>query len=92
MPFVIRAPKITDADDLGRVHVRAWLRAYRGGLMPDEYLDELSEEERASMWRHALTEEPRPRAARLVGESDDGTVVGFALVGPAGGEPERRSR
>ena len=35
----IRAAVDTDAGDLGAVHVRAWEAAYRGGLMPDEYLD-----------------------------------------------------
>jgi GNAT superfamily N-acetyltransferase len=28
------------------------------------------------------------KSPEVVGESDDGTVVGFALVGPAGGEPD----
>jgi hypothetical protein len=38
---VIRQPTVDDADALGRTHVRAWQAAYRGGLMPDEYLDSL---------------------------------------------------
>ena len=56
--------------------------------MPDKYLDELSEQERASMWRQSLANEPRHRATRLVGVSDDGLVVGFALAGPSGGDPD----
>lgn len=83
----IRAAQLTDADDLGRVHVRAWQAAYRNGLMPDEYLDGLSEDERSSMWRDALQNAPRSRSSRLVASiEDDSRVVGFALVGPAGGE------
>jgi ribosomal protein S18 acetylase RimI-like enzyme len=86
--YVIRSPEPRDADDLGRVHVRAWQAAYRGGLMPDEYLDGLSAADRASMWREALGNEPRPRGARLAAEAPDGTVVGFAIVGPAGGDQD----
>jgi GNAT superfamily N-acetyltransferase len=81
----IRSPEPTDADGLGRVHVRAWQAAYRGGLMPDDYLDSLSAEDRATMWRDALQSPPRPRATRLVAEVN-GEVAGFALVGPAGGD------
>jgi ribosomal protein S18 acetylase RimI-like enzyme len=83
----VRAPTVADADDLGRVHVRAWQAAYRGGLMPDEYLDALSNVERATMWREALEQGPRARSSRLVAEVDD-EMVGFAIVGPAAGDLE----
>lgn len=76
--------EVGDADDLGRVHVRAWRSAYSGGLMPDDYLSSLSMAERSSMWRIALANPPRPRATRLVA-TVDGEVVGFARVGPASG-------
>lgn len=79
----VRDAVIADADVLGRIHVHAWQAAYRGGLVPDDHLDALSVEERAGIWRQALATEPRPRCARLVAETDAGTVVGFALVGPA---------
>lgn len=82
MTLVVRRPEPKDASALGAVHVRAWQAAYRGGLMPDDYLDALSAPDRAAMWERALGNEPRPRAARLVAE-DDGDVIGFALVGPA---------
>jgi hypothetical protein len=80
MALEIRAPEVGDADGLGRVHVRAWQAAYTGGLMPDEYLDSLSEADRASMWRSSLENPPRAKAARFVATVDD-EVVGFALVG-----------
>lgn len=83
----IRTPEVGDADKLGRVHVRAWQAAYAGGLMPDAYLDALSEVERASMWRSSLENPPRRRATRLVA-AVDGEVIGFALVGPAGGDED----
>ena len=86
MGYDVRAARLADADDLGRVHVRAWRAGYRDGLMPDDYLDGLSEQERASEWRVALANPPRHRGARLVAESEDGAVVAFALVGPADGD------
>ena len=88
MRYNVRTPTVADADALGRTHVRAWREAYRGGLMPDEYLDGLDAVERSQVWREALTRAPRRRSARFVVEADDRDVVGFVLVGPADGDPE----
>lgn len=88
MDHLVREPTIGDADALGRVHVRAWQAAYRNGLMPDAYLDGLSEAERADMWRQSLENPPRARSLRLVGESSAGNIGGFALVGPAESDSE----
>jgi ribosomal protein S18 acetylase RimI-like enzyme len=87
MAIEIRVPQVEDADALGRVHVRAWQAAYTGGLMPDEYLESLSVAERAAMWRSSLENPSRARGTRLVATIDN-KVVGFALVGPAGGDPD----
>lgn len=73
---------------MGFVHVRAWQAAYRGGLMPDDYLDSLSTEERAEMWRSALGQPLGPRRARFVVEDTSGVVIGFILVGPEDGDDE----
>ena len=86
MALAVRTPVVADADALGHVHVRAWQAAYRNGLMPDAYLDALSPAERSAMWLQALGAAPSSRRARLVVEAD-GVVVGFALVGPADGDP-----
>lgn len=83
----VREPTTGDADALGAVHVAAWQRAYRGGLMPDEYLDSLDVEERAQRWREGLQTAPRPRFCRFLVEDDRGAVVGFITAGPADGEP-----
>ena len=80
-----RAPTPEDAEALGAVHVRAWQAAYRGGLMPDDYLDSLSVEERAEMWRTALEQPLSPRRSRFVVEDSSGNVIGFILVGPEDG-------
>lgn len=81
----MRTPVPDDASTLGAIHVRAWQAAYRGGLMPDDYLDNLSVDDRTRMWAEALQREPRPRSARLVAVDEADVVVGFIVVGPAGG-------
>lgn len=86
----VRTPTVDDAPALGAIHVRAWQRAYRGGLMPDDYLDALAVEDRAAMWHEALQRDPRPGASRLVAEDADGEVVGFILVGSATGDDDER--
>ena len=82
----VRDAFATDAAAMGRVHVAAWQVAYRG-LMPDAYLDGLSAEDRARMWREALSAPPRPRSARFVSERGV-DVVGFITVGPAAGDED----
>ncbi|MDX1659157.1 MAG: GNAT family N-acetyltransferase [Nitriliruptorales bacterium] len=84
--FTIREPRPDDAAALGRIHVRAWQTGYRNGLMPDDYLDGLSVDERAQMWRDAVEAPPRPRRAHLTAADDNDTPVGFILVGPAEGD------
>lgn len=84
----VREPTVEDAPALGVVHVRAWQRAYRGGLMPDEYLDSLSLDDRAQWWAEGLQRPPRPRCARFVAQDDAGAVVGFIVVGPMIDEPD----
>ena len=81
-----REPIASDAAAMARVHVRPWQAAYRGGLMPDEYLESLSIEERTGTWSQALERPLGPRRARLVSEDGTGAVAGFILVGPAGGD------
>ncbi len=77
MSTVIRAGMPSDAEAMGRLHVRAWQAAYRG-VMPDEYLDGLLASERIGMWegRLARTDLP-PLLVAVV----DGNVVGFAVFG-----------
>ncbi|MDP9330605.1 MAG: hypothetical protein M3P11_08225 [Actinomycetota bacterium] len=55
--------------------------------MPDDYLDELSSEDREGLWSNALKDESRPV---LVVEGEDG-VVGFAALGPLFGSINGRA-
>jgi ribosomal protein S18 acetylase RimI-like enzyme len=65
---------------MGALVVRAWQRAYRG-LMPDDYLDGLTVDDRADQWTRILTRELDSPMAVFVAEDDDGRVVGFVAVG-----------
>ncbi|HSH58975.1 MAG TPA: GNAT family N-acetyltransferase [Acidimicrobiales bacterium] len=51
--------------------------------MPDEYLDGLSAEQRATSWAQGLASPAAPNQARLVVEAGDGEVVGFVVTGPS---------
>lgn len=78
----VRDMAVGDAHGVAEVHVRAWQRAYRGGLMPDAYLDTLSVEERAATWANALSRASPPRRFRLVAVDEAG-VRAFLCGGEA---------
>lgn len=77
MEPVIRQPDRDDADAMGHVHVRAWQGAYRS-IMPDDYLDGLRAEDRASMWRRQID---ATGGGGLLIVAINGGVVGFAAFG-----------
>ncbi|MGB0389578.1 MAG: GNAT family N-acetyltransferase [Ardenticatenaceae bacterium] len=72
----IRAAEQADAGAVARVHIDAWRTTY-AGIVPDEYLGQLSYEQRADWWGQIL----RPRGKKppwaYVAEDDEGQVVGF---------------
>ena len=74
--MTVRPAVLADAPAVASVHVRSWQVAYRG-LVPDEVLDNLSVEERGSMWERAI-----PNGGVWVALVDD-EVVGFASTGPS---------
>jgi GNAT superfamily N-acetyltransferase len=75
----IRESGPEDARAIAEVHVASWRQAYRG-FIPDPVLDDLSIEERESVWRQGLGDE-EPGTA-LVAE-ERGRVVGFVGFGPS---------
>jgi len=87
-PSVRRAGE-ADASAIASIHVRAWQAAYRG-IVPDAYLDGLSIEDFAERHRGRIRV-PQPGVEVWVADAD-GTVAGFAVLGPArgpiGGEGE----
>ncbi len=82
MPMLIRPARISDAEGIARVHVDSWRTAYPG-IVPDDYLANMSYEQRSGVWESILSEadETNPN---YVAVDDNGVVVGFA-----GGGPER---
>ncbi|MCI0635685.1 MAG: GNAT family N-acetyltransferase [Actinobacteria bacterium] len=76
----IREANAADADVLGGIHVRAWQAAYRGQLS-DEFLDELSVDDRAEQWRSSL--QASHEGWRTWVADVDGRPVGWATTGPS---------
>jgi hypothetical protein len=70
----VRHATVEDATAIGRLSVRVWQRAYRG-QMPDEYLDGLRPEGRASYWRPIL-HQPHDEVSVIVAEQA-GAIIGM---------------
>jgi GNAT superfamily N-acetyltransferase len=76
----IRPATPADARAIAEVHVASWRSTYRG-IVPQPYLDALNVADREARWRDSFTSE----MAIFVTE-ENGTVIGFASVGPARAE------
>lgn len=76
--LTLRPATPDDALAVARVHVRAWQEGYRG-LVPDEYLDALRPEDRASRYTLGASDVSVPYTIVAV---RDGVVCGFATTGP----------
>src|SRR6266508_3600256 len=70
-----------DAAGLAAVEVRSWRTAYRG-LMPDAYLDRLSEAEKAEAWHQNLLKHGPAGRKRVWVAVGDAGISGFVRVGP----------
>jgi GNAT superfamily N-acetyltransferase len=79
---IIREASQADAAAIAGVHVASW-RATYPGIVPQDYLDSLSTDQRRSDWHRILSDTVSPWSF-YVAENDDREVVGFA-----GGGPER---
>ena len=73
---VIRPALATDAEAIAHVHVQSWRTTY-SGIVPDDYLAQLNEGQRAKQWREWLGKD----VPILVAEMEK-QVVGFAGGGP----------
>jgi len=83
----IRAARPDDAAGVAEVHVRSWQAAYKG-LLPDEYLDSLRAEERASRYDFLAAD---PMAPFTIVAVDRRVVRGFATVGASPDSPARET-
>jgi GNAT superfamily N-acetyltransferase len=81
--LTIRRGTPGDAAGLARVHTLGWQQGF-AGLLPADWLARRVVDE--DLWSDRLAQ-PLPRATVFVAEGA-GEVVGFAHVGPVGGEPD----
>lgn len=80
MTITVRPVTLTDAAGLAAVHVASWQRAY-AGLIPQDFLNGLSVQDRTDTWHQILSQPRTPGVATLVAELDS-RIIGFASVGP----------
>ena len=76
-----------DVGGVAEVSVAAWKAAYRG-LLPTDYLEQLTAASRVQAWRTALERPVRPGGLRVVSEDEHGSVSAFLASGPAHAETE----
>lgn len=83
MQIDIRRATPQDAASLAAVEVTSWRTAYRG-LMPDAFLDRLSEAEKTTAWQQNLLKHGVSGLKRVLVAVSNAGVVGFVRVGPIG--------
>ena len=85
--ITVREARPEDAEGISRVHVDSWHSTYRG-IVPDDYLDGMTYEQRTPRWSARLTAPDRSDFIFLA-ETAEGEVVGFAAGGPErGSDPD----
>ena len=82
MVATVREAVAQDARAISEVQVHGWQHAYRG-ILPDEFLADLSVDRRETWWHHQIEAGALDVA---VVEDDEGKVVGFVSSG-RGGHP-----
>ena len=80
MEIQLRRATPEDAAALAAVEVRCWRAAYRG-LMPDAYLDGLSQVEKAETWHQNLLKHGQSGRKRVWVAGGDASICGFVRVG-----------
>jgi ribosomal protein S18 acetylase RimI-like enzyme len=76
MVSLVRPAELGDAAAIARVHVATWRSAYRG-LLPDAFLDTLSEARYEERWQRSLAN----HGARVYVAEDQQEIVAFASGG-----------
>lgn len=77
--WLIRRVGDSDYGQIARVHVNSWRTTYRG-IVPDDFLDELSYETSEARWRRISTQNG-PDYVMFAAEDESGHIVGFANGG-----------
>jgi GNAT superfamily N-acetyltransferase len=76
MVSVVRPAELGDAAAIARVHVATWRSTYRG-LIPDDFLESLSEARYEERWQRSLADE----GMRVYVAEDQREIVAFASGG-----------
>ncbi len=76
----IREANVSDAAAIAKVHVDSWRTTYTG-VVPDEYLAQLSYEQRGQVWRNVLSTHGAKEFV-YVAEAESSNIIGFASGGP----------
>ena len=71
----IRKAGLKDTTAVAKVQVDSWRTTYKG-IVPDDYLNSLSYEERELIWKGAVQENNL-----YVAEDDQGQIIGFSIGG-----------
>lgn len=79
--MIFRSAEPGDETAIAELHVLAWQVTYRG-MIPDEYLDELSIPKRLDMWRELIVEFEPPVHGAFVA-LDGSQLVGFVHFCPS---------
>lgn len=72
--MIIRQAKLNDATGIAKVHVDSWRTTYKG-IIPDDFLNNLSYEQRTELWKRNIAKEDN---YVVVAENNKGQIVGFA--------------
>ncbi|HAQ40539.1 MAG TPA: GNAT family N-acetyltransferase [Clostridiales bacterium] len=79
--MIIRKAELTDAQSIAEVNVGTWKSAYKG-ILDDEYLDNLSCEQREQAIKNIINSSDDKRFIFVAEDSASG-VIGFASCGKA---------
>jgi hypothetical protein len=74
--IVIRPAISHDAPAIAVVQVETWQTAYRG-VVTDDFLDQMSVEDRANRWSEILQ---KPNTITFVAENDGQQIIGFGTI------------
>lgn len=70
----IKKAKLSDVQGIAKVHVDCWRTTYKN-IIPNEYLDKLSYDQRTDLWIKNISNEQN---SVFVAENDEGHIIGFA--------------
>jgi GNAT superfamily N-acetyltransferase len=79
--FEIRKAVLNDAVGIATVHIASWRETYRG-MVPDDFLENLSIQRRTAQWENSLSDSENTYHRAFVAVVD-GQIVGFSNYGYA---------